>query len=250
MIKIFMKSVNKTNDCWLWTGSIDKRGCGRFYLSKKNLAAYKFSYELFVGPILEGFVLKQSCRTRNCVSPFHLELVVNMKNNELLIQKFMKSVNKTDTCWLWTGYTNKKGYGEFNLSHGKRLFAHRFAYQLLIGPIPKGLVIDHLCRTRNCVNPSHLESVSIVENVRRGNSSSTKYRSAYYRGSSIEKIAKRDNWICQLCFEPVDPNLKWPHPMYKTRDHIIPKSKSGTLDPNNLRLAHYRCNNKRGAKKD
>jgi hypothetical protein len=50
--------------------------------------------------------------------------------------------------------------------------AHRFAYELLVGPIPEGLVIDHLCRNRRCVNPAHLEPVTAEENWRRGDAPS------------------------------------------------------------------------------
>lgn len=69
-------------------------------------------------------------------------------------------------CWLWTGMLSTSGYGQF----GKRIAAHRFAYEFAVGPIPNGLQLDHLCRVRNCVNPSHLEPVDPWENWRRGES--------------------------------------------------------------------------------
>lgn len=65
-------------------------------------------------------------------------------------------------CWLWTGATTV-GYGRFRGSG-----VHRMAYEELVGPIPDGLVMDHLCRVRHCVNPAHLEPVTLAENVRRG----------------------------------------------------------------------------------
>jgi hypothetical protein len=58
------------------------------------------------------------------------------------------------------------GYGRVSYE-GRMEYAHRLLYQLLVGPIPKGLQIDHLCRRRDCVNPQHLEVVSATENVRR-----------------------------------------------------------------------------------
>ena len=73
-------------------------------------------------------------------------------------------------CWLWTGTRTtykREGYGRFNGPDGLVL-AHRFAYELLVGPIPEGLQIDHLCRVRLCVNPAHLEPVTHTENVLRG----------------------------------------------------------------------------------
>ena len=81
---------------------------------------------------------------------------------------FWKHVEKTDSCWLWTGTLLPAGYGQFGTRDKKHLLAHRFSYELHVGPIPDGLVIDHLCRTRACVNPAHLEAVSQLENNLRG----------------------------------------------------------------------------------
>lgn len=80
----------------------------------------------------------------------------------------------TSPCWLWQGNLNKAGYGQayvpqkFGPTGSKLPRIHRVAYQLLVGPIPKGLVIDHLCRNRSCCNPIHLEPVTLGENTRRG----------------------------------------------------------------------------------
>lgn len=73
---------------------------------------------------------------------------------------------ETDGCWLWTGALLANGYGMFRAS--KSMAAHRWAYEHVVGPIPEGLQLDHLCRVRNCVNPSHLEPVTQAENIRRG----------------------------------------------------------------------------------
>jgi hypothetical protein len=69
-------------------------------------------------------------------------------------------------CWLWTLPGGVGGYGAFYLN-GRMQTAHRAAYQLEVGAIPTGLVVDHLCRVRNCVRPSHLEAVTVKENNRR-----------------------------------------------------------------------------------
>lgn len=74
-------------------------------------------------------------------------------------------------CWEWNGGTTADGYGqttEKTPDGRRRIYVHRLAYEHLLGPIPEGLVIDHLCRNTLCVNPDHLEPVTIAENVRRG----------------------------------------------------------------------------------
>lgn len=67
----------------------------------------------------------------------------------------------TPGCWLWMAATNG-GYGAYG-----RTTAHRASYEIYVGPIPDGMQVDHLCRVRSCVNPSHLEPVTRIENVRR-----------------------------------------------------------------------------------
>lgn len=81
-------------------------------------------------------------------------------------QRFWPKVNKTDTCWLWLGACYGFGYGKFR--DGKMHSAHRWAYEYLVGPVPKGLHLDHLCRVPACVNPAHLEPVTPGENTARG----------------------------------------------------------------------------------
>lgn len=69
-------------------------------------------------------------------------------------------------CWLWTGTIVRGGYGQI-MAAGKKMYAHRLAFELKKGPIPEGLSIDHKCSVRSCVNPDHLEAVTHQENVRR-----------------------------------------------------------------------------------
>lgn len=82
-------------------------------------------------------------------------------------QRFWTRVSKASGCWQWTGFLNHDGYGRAWM-HGKHVMAHRFTYEALVGPIPAGLVIDHLCRNRSCVNPAHLEPVTLGTNLHRG----------------------------------------------------------------------------------
>lgn len=72
-------------------------------------------------------------------------------------------------CWLWQGpYTLPYRYGNFAYKASSYMRAHRVVYELLTGPIPDGLVLDHICRTRHCVNPAHLDPVPQYTNCMRG----------------------------------------------------------------------------------
>ena len=70
-------------------------------------------------------------------------------------------------CWIWQLATDEDGYGKTTLN-GVPQMAHRVYYERYVGPIPNGLLLDHLCRVRCCVNPEHLEPVDTLENTRRG----------------------------------------------------------------------------------
>lgn len=90
---------------------------------------------------------------------------------EIIDQRFWARVDKTGECWEWQGAGHKRSnHGMFGWSKdGVKavMYAHRYAYERLVGEIPEGLVIDHLCSNPRCVNPAHLEPVTIGENTIR-----------------------------------------------------------------------------------
>lgn len=84
-----------------------------------------------------------------------------------VVDRFWSKVDQTESCWVWMSAFDQDGYGLFRFPWATAK-AHRVAYELVVGPIPHGLVIDHLCRNRACVNPAHMEPVTNRENILRG----------------------------------------------------------------------------------
>jgi hypothetical protein len=91
--------------------------------------------------------------------------------------RFMAKVAVEGDCWLWAGSTDRKGYGRFAVA-GRNTLAHRWIYEQEKGEIHKGMVIDHLCRNRRCVNPNHMEVVTSQVNTLRGETIAAKNLSA------------------------------------------------------------------------
>lgn len=75
------------------------------------------------------------------------------------------SISESTGCWEWTGRLNPKGYGKIHADRYRRV--HRVAYECFVGPLIEGLTIDHLCKNKRCVNPKHLEQVTLAENMAR-----------------------------------------------------------------------------------
>lgn len=104
-----------------------------------------------------------------------MKLPISIRSTETEA-RFRRMIGTPDAngCWPWTGSIRPDGYGTFGVKNPetKRYntseYAHRVSYTLFVGEIEKGKVLDHTCRNRRCVNPSHLEPVEFRENVLRG----------------------------------------------------------------------------------
>ena len=119
------------------------------------------------------------------------------------VARFWSKVDKSNECWLWLTATNLNGYGRFRLN-GKTRLAHRVAYEFVVGEIPEGLQLDHLCRVRLCVNPAHLEPVTCLKNNHRGlsgvsNRSKTHCPQGHAYDSSNTYVDKLNRRYCKAC---------------------------------------------------
>jgi hypothetical protein len=120
---------------------------------------------------------------------------------EILPARLASKITKTEKCWNWSASIRKDGYAtawDSNLKKPK--LAHRLIYEILVCRIPEGLTLDHLCRNRSCVNPSHLEPVSIKENILRGESpAARKHRQTVcIKGHSLE-LSALGYRKCKIC---------------------------------------------------
>lgn len=111
------------------------------------------------------------------------------------LTRFWPKVEKTETCWLWTGAKTKAGYGMFGLNRGvglpqKMTMAHRYSWEIANGPIPPGIFVDHMCHTKACVNPRHLRLADPKQNLENRCDASIKSNTGV-RGVSWDKVAGR-----------------------------------------------------------
>ena len=122
---------------------------------------------------------------------FVIRLLSHIKTNE-------------NGCFIWLGSKNNKGYGMLNVDRMPAL-AHRVSYELFVGDLEDGLVVDHLCRNRGCINPAHLEQVTSRDNVLRGdsvcseNSKKTHCKRGHEFSGENMRLLKNGGRFCKKC---------------------------------------------------
>lgn len=125
-------------------------------------------------------------------------------NQDELAARFFSKVTRTESCWLWAATVIANGYGQF-WANGRMRYAHRVAYEMLVGAIPDGMQLDHLCRNRRCVNPKHLEPVAARVNTLRGesfaavNAAKTHCAKGHAFDEHNTRRTKSGNRVCRSC---------------------------------------------------
>lgn len=124
--------------------------------------------------------------------------MLSMNLSASRIQRFWSKVDRSGDCWIWTACRHKQGYGEMGVWVGgkvRTLLAHRAAWALMKGEIPKGLLVLHRCDNPPCVNPSHLFLGTQRDNMR---DCSAKGRAGKLRGSQIGNSKLTEEQVVEI----------------------------------------------------
>jgi hypothetical protein len=190
----FWAKVEKTEDCWMWTGSKFKSGGGQFRSAEGSIkTAAQYSWVLHYGPIPEGQRIRMTCGNSACVRPDHLTTGAE--------GRFWMKVDKNGPvhpsfgqCWIWTGAVKTRAgqvtYGSFVDDDGRSTMPHRFSYELRYGSAPPEL--DHRCRNKLCVRPEHLREATRKQNME--NQGATIRSKSGVRGV----FKRRGKWFVQV----------------------------------------------------
>lgn len=203
-----MLTVEKTDTCWLWTAYRDRQGYGRVTVDGRCMPASRLAHQLFKGPTSPDLFVLHSCDNPPCVNPDHLSLGTPLDNQREVIERnrrfaqagirkrkrattgrqlgllsgrkplnwfdrpdarqiFLRSTQRDGQteCWEWTGSRNDSGHGIVHV-RGKPMGAHRAAFLLFKGKIPREKHVLHDCDNPPCVNPGHLHLGTHADNMR------------------------------------------------------------------------------------
>lgn len=139
-----------------------------------------------------------------------------------LKQRILNLVHRKNNkeCWEWQGNKNALGYGRLTVGSRrddtrKTREAHRVSYEAFIGLVPEGKVLDHLCRNPSCANPYHLEPVTAVENIRRGNAGKIHRDKTHcpqgheYSTNNLYKSSTKNGRNCKACMKTRSKERYW-----------------------------------------
>ena len=159
-------SIATEYGCWLWLrASYPRGGGGKVYWKGNMRNVNRLALEL-AGRSDEGNV-SPSCGKPRCWNPAHLGPVIRpSKTPAEVCEHVLSQVLQIGTCLWLPSVRGRGGYGQVRVC-GRLVTVHRLVYEQLVGPIPEGLHLDHLCYNRACVNIDHLEPVTLAENNRR-----------------------------------------------------------------------------------
>lgn len=163
------RKVDMSSGCWVW----QDKSASLMWEGKSASAKLLCWVEYGGTPPSRTQWVRLACKTTRCVNPQHMELVTKYHLQERTqltdVERFHTkyTVNPVTDCWEWSqGIQKGTGYSQFS-AKGRNLSGHRFSYSQFVGELIRGLVVDHLCEVRHCVNPVHLEQITQGENVRR-----------------------------------------------------------------------------------
>lgn len=176
--------VDKSGECWLWTGAQGSGGAGHMKANGGFVKVHRLAWELVHGDVPVGKVIRHSCGVRACVRPEHLYIA---EANEVTRSYFREKLGDPDErywlqvekdgptpphcpqigpCWTWRGTRDSNGYGLFLIQRRDVRRAHRYAWELEHGQIPDGLHACHHCDNPSCVRPEHIFIGTQFDNMR------------------------------------------------------------------------------------
>jgi hypothetical protein len=161
-----------TPECVIWEGPVTREGYPRW----RNQKLHRVMYRDFVGAVPAMRPLVRDCGELLCVNPAHMRVSDRKSGGHhwpSAVERFESRIRvgqafrDLGSCWLWDVPDPNTGYGTI-YDGARNVLAHRWSYEHHVAEIPDGMQIDHLCRNRICVNPAHLEPVTIQVNGERG----------------------------------------------------------------------------------